>query len=168
MQEQQPVPQPAQPPLAQGQPLNPQGQAVPSAGRGLPALLQSDKVKQFILYCICGGMGVVSHLAVYYVALHFGLQYQLANALGYLSGTLLSFFLNRVITFGVVDKTGQRLLLFLLVAGCGYLASAGLLWLLVDIVKLPKFWALIPTLPVVVALQFGLNKKITFRTTRAG
>lgn len=123
----------------------------------------SEKLKQFILYCICGGTGVASHLALYYVALYFAMQYQLANALGYLCGTLVSFFLNRLITFGVVDKTGQRLLLFLLVAGSGYLASAALLWLLVDVVRLPKFWALVPTLPVVVALQFGLNRKFTFR-----
>lgn len=130
--------------------------------------LLSDKMIQFLLYCFCGGMGVLSHLAVYGMALRLGMEYQYANAVGYVCGTLLSFFLNRVITFGVVDKTGQRLMLFLMVAGCGYLASAALLWLLVDVAGMPRFWALLPTLPVVVALQFGLNKKLTFRTTQAG
>lgn len=140
----------------------------PQAMQPLVLKLLSDQMIQFLLYCFCGGMGVLSHLAVYGVALHLGLAYQFANALGYVCGTLLSFFLNRVITFGVVDKTGQRLMLFLLVALCGYLASAALLWLLVDVATMPRFWALLPTLPVVVALQFGLNKKLTFRTTQTG
>ena len=135
--------------------------------KSIRELMASPQLKQFVLYCFCGGMGVLSHLAVYTLALFCAVQYQVANALGYLAGTLLSFFLNRVITFGVVDKTSQRLLLFLMVAGCGYLASAALLWLLVDVAGLPKIWALIPTLPVVVALQFGLNRKITFRDSAA-
>jgi putative flippase GtrA len=119
---------------------------------------------QFFWYCVCGGSGVLSDVLLFRLLVGIGLNYQLANACGYLAGTLLSFFLNRVITFGVLDKTGQRLLVFLLVALCGYLASSLLLWLLVDVAQQDPFWAKLATLPLVVALQFGLNRKITFHT----
>jgi putative flippase GtrA len=119
---------------------------------------------QFFWYCVCGGSGVLTDVLLYRLLQTMGVDYQLANAAGYLAGTLLSFCLNRVITFGVRDKTGQRLALFLLVALCGYLASSLMLWGLVAGLGMDKFWAKLLTLPLVVALQFGLNRKITFRT----
>jgi putative flippase GtrA len=127
------------------------------------------RFKQFFLYCLCGGTGVMSHFLVFHASLglfaNSSLGYQIANTLGYLVGTLLSFVLNRVITFGVRDRAGKRLGLFVLVAACGYGVSSGLLWVLVEWAKLTPRWALVLSLPMVVVLQFGLNRKITFRTS---
>lgn len=123
--------------------------------------------RQFILYCLCGGTGVCTDMLVYYFAIQAGMGVQGANALGYMAGTLISFILNRVITFGVRDQAGKRLALFFMVAGLGYLASSCLLWLMVSGIGLDKFLAKALTLPLVVALQFGLNRKITFRTSVA-
>ena len=124
--------------------------------------------RQFILYCLCGGTGVMTDMLVYYFASHAGMGVQAANAMGYMAGTLISFVLNRVITFGVRDSAGKRLALFFMVAGLGYLASSTLLWLLVNGLTMDKFLAKALTLPLVVALQFGLNRKITFRTSAVG
>lgn len=117
---------------------------------------------QFLLYCICGGIGVTSDYLVYYAAITFGIWYQAANVLGYLTGTLVSFFLNRKITFAVHDQLVRRLAIFLGVAFVGFLASALLLWLLVDFMSIDAKIAKALTLPVVVALQFSLNRRITF------
>lgn len=117
---------------------------------------------QFFLYCLCGGLGVTTDYAVYYSALTFGLWYQGANVLGYLSGTLVSFFLNRKITFGVHDRIAQRLAIFLGVAAVGFSASALMLWLLVDVMTADAKIAKLLTLPVVVVVQFSLNRRITF------
>lgn len=116
----------------------------------------------FLLYCLCGGMGVATDFAVYYVALQLGAWYQGANVLGYASGTLVSFLLNRVVTFGVRDKVVQRLALFFAVAGVGFTASALMLWLLVDVLAMDAAVAKLLTLPVVVLVQFSLNRRITF------
>src|SRR5574343_125766 len=86
---------------------------------------------QFILYCLCGGLGVSSDYLVYHLSIGQGMWYQAANVLGYLTGTLVSFTLNRIITFRQRDRVLQRLALFLGVATVGYTASAVLLWLLV-------------------------------------
>jgi putative flippase GtrA len=118
---------------------------------------------QFLLYCLCGGIGVTTDYSIYYVALKFGIWYQSANVFGYVSGTVVSFFLNRIITFSVRDKMAQRLAMFLGVAAVGFSVSALMLWLLVDFIAVDAKIAKLFTLPVVVLLQFSLNRRITFR-----
>lgn len=121
--------------------------------------------QQFLLYCICGGSGVLCHAGMYYLFLKMGTDYTLANAIGYASGTLLSFILNRVITFNMRDQTARRFLLFAATAGLGFLASHGLLMLLVESLQISKMLALLPVIPTVVVLQFALNKRFAFQQT---
>jgi putative flippase GtrA len=121
---------------------------------------------QFILYCVCGGIGVLSDFSIYYLAVTLGVSYQIANGAGYLLGTLVSFALNRKITFNMQDQMTRRLTLFLGVAGIGFLASAALLWILIEIYTVDARIAKLTTLPVVVILQFSLNRWITFRQKR--
>ena len=118
---------------------------------------------QFLIYCLCGGLGVSADYAVYYLCLTGGVWYQYANGLGYLAGTLLSFSLNRIFTFAKRDRVLQRLGMFLTVAAVGFAASALILWLLVDLAGLDARWAKLITSPMVVVLQFGLNRRITFK-----
>lgn len=118
---------------------------------------------QFVLYCLCGGVGVTTDYFIYLSALTFGLWYQAANVLGYVSGTIVSFFLNRKITFNVKDKVGQRLMIFLGVAAVGFSASALMLWIMVDVMAVDARISKLITLPVVLIIQFSLNRRITFR-----
>ena len=105
-----------------------------------------------------------SDYACFYALFHqFKFSYQAANAVGYLTGTLISFALNRVFTFGMRDKPGARLIFFLATAAIGYAFSAALLWSMVDLFGLDARIAKLLTLPLVVVLQFTLNKRITFR-----
>lgn len=124
-------------------------------------------MQQFLLYCLCGGLGVSTDYAVFYLSVTAGLWYQGANVLGYLAGTLMSFALNRVFTFGMRDRTMQRLAMFLGVAAVGFAASAALLWLLVQGFQLDPRVAKLLTLPMVVVLQFTLNRRLTFQAARA-
>jgi putative flippase GtrA len=140
---------------------------------------------KFLLYCLCGGIGVSTDYLIYSLAVTMGFWYQSANILGYLSGTLISFFLNRKITFGVHNNLVRRLVIFLSVAVIGFLSSALLLWLMVDVIsvygeisklvilpgwfiqnsgadKLDAKIAKLLTLPIVVIIQFSLNRRITF------
>lgn len=117
---------------------------------------------QFLLYCLCGGIGVTTDYLIYYSALSFGLWYQAANVLGYFSGTLVSFFLNRKITFAVHDKVVSRLAIFLGVAAIGFSVSALMLWVLVDAMMFDAKIAKLLTLPVVVVIQFAMNRRLTF------
>lgn len=120
--------------------------------------------RQFILYCVIGVSGVTLDFLVYSLLLKTGtLQYQAANALGYTSGTLLSFFLNARFNFKVQDRLAARLLSFCLVAFLGWAASAGTLYLLVNRAGLGKYVSKLAALAIVVALQYNLNRLISFR-----
>jgi putative flippase GtrA len=123
-------------------------------------------MRQFILYCLCGGLGVSTDYLVFFLSVTAGLWYQGANLLGYLAGTLLSFALNRVLTFGMRDRVAQRLAMFLGVAAIGFGASAALLALLVDVFSVDPRIAKLLTLPMVVVLQFTLNRKLTFNAAQ--
>ncbi len=123
-------------------------------------------MRQFILYCFCGGLGVSTDYLVFFLSVSAGLWYQGANLLGYLAGTLLSFALNRVLTFGMRDRVAQRLAMFLGVATVGFGASAIMLWLLVQQVGVDARIAKLLTLPMVVVLQFTLNRRLTFNAAQ--
>jgi putative flippase GtrA len=118
---------------------------------------------QFLLYCLCGGIGVTTDYLVFYSALTFGFWYQAANVFGYLSGTLISFFLNRKITFRVQDKAAQRLAIFFGVAAIGFSASTLMLWVMVDFMIIDAKIAKLLTLPIVIVIQFSMNRRFTFR-----
>jgi putative flippase GtrA len=119
----------------------------------------------FLLYCICGGIGVSTDYVTFYLLVTAGAWYQSANIAGYIAGTLVSFALNRAFTFKMKDKVGRRLATFLLVGAIGYACSAILLWLLVKGAHLDPRLAKVVTLPLVVAVQYSLNRRFSFRTT---
>lgn len=117
---------------------------------------------QFLLYCMCGAMGVSIDYAIFWFSVQSGIWYQGANALGYLAGTLMSFSLNRIVTFDIRDQIMRRLAIFISIAALGFATSALLLWLLVELFNLNAHVAKLVTLPMVVILQYSLNRCITF------
>ncbi len=123
--------------------------------------------RQFILYCVIGGTGVTLDFLVYSALIGGAAwRYQYANAVGYASGTVLSFVLNARFNFKATDRVALRFLCFCTVALLGFAASASTLYLLVDRVSLNKYLAKLATILVVVILQYNLNRLISFRKTR--
>ena len=122
-----------------------------------------NDAKKFLLYCICGGLGVSSDLLTYNELLKLGINYQIANVAGYLMGTGISFILNALITFKVRSDLIKKCCLFFLVAAVGYLMSAIMLSVFVELVKMSALIAKITTLPIILVIQFLLNKHITFK-----
>ncbi len=120
--------------------------------------------KQFLLYCVIGFSGVALDFTVYSLLVKSRLlDYQGANAIGYASGTLLSFILNARFNFRVTDKIGLRLASFFGVAFLGWLVSAGLLHVLIDGHHFDKYASKFATLVVIVLLQYNLNRLLSFR-----
>lgn len=120
--------------------------------------------KQFLLYCVIGFSGVGLDFGIYSLLIKTRLlDYQAANAVGYASGTLLSFVLNAKVNFRVTDRIALRLLSFAGVAFVGWLASATTLHVLIGSLQWNKYIAKAGTLVVVVLLQYNLNRLISFR-----
>jgi len=119
--------------------------------------------KQFLLYCLIGASGVMLDFGIYLLLVQTKtLNYQAANAVGYTSGTLLSFILNSRFNFRVTDKIALRLASFFSIALSGWLLSAGLLQLLIGHYGLGKVISKLATLLIVVLLQYNLNRRISF------
>lgn len=122
--------------------------------------------RQFLLYCIIGVSGTMLDFSIYSVLLKTRLfDYQIANAISYASGTMLSFILNARFNFRVTDRIAQRLVCFFGVALLGWSISAGLLHLLIGDWGVNRYLAKIPTLVVVMLVQYNLNRWFSFRKT---
>lgn len=120
--------------------------------------------RQFLLYCVIGFSGVGLDFAVYSVLLNAGLaSYQMANGIGYLAGTLLSFTLNARFNYKVSDRLLARFASFALVSFLGWAISCGLLHLLVEHFAVNKYAAKAASLVLVVLLQYNLNRLVSFR-----
>ena len=120
--------------------------------------------RQFLLYCVIGASGVTLDFGIYSLLVKTRLlDYQAANAVGYSSGTLLSFILNARYNFRVTDKIPLRLISFFSIAFLGWLVSAGLLHLLIGRFDFDKYLSKFATLIVVVLLQYNLNRLLSFR-----
>ena len=117
---------------------------------------------QFLKYILFGGFGVVVDYFIFLLLINQGFFYQTANVGGYLSGTVVSFLLNRKLTFNILDKAFYRFIIFTGVAFLGYLLSAVLLFILVENAFLDTKSAKLLTLPIIAIFQFTINRKITF------
>jgi len=122
--------------------------------------------RQFLLYCVIGSLGSTLDFCIYSQLVHSGLaHYQAANAVGYASGTLLSFTLNAWLNFRITDRIALRLARFLGVGMLGWLVSSGLLYVLIGAWGLNKYAAKLAALGVIVILQYNLNRLVSFRKT---
>jgi putative flippase GtrA len=120
--------------------------------------------KQFLLNCLIGGSGTALTCLIYALLVKHQ-TVQVANAIGYAAGTLLSFVLNAWFNFRVSDKIAQRLTAFFGVAFLGWLASAGLLYVLVGQWHWNALYAYVVVILAVVLLQYNLNRIFSFRKT---
>jgi putative flippase GtrA len=124
--------------------------------------------RQFALYCVIGVTGVTLDFLVYSLLVrHANLNVQAANAIGYSSGTVLSFVLNSRLNFKTRDWIPLRFLSFCMVAFLGWSASAGTLALLINRYGCNKYVAKALTTFVVVLVQYTLNRAISFRQSRS-
>lgn len=122
--------------------------------------------RRFVLYCIIGLTGTTLDFCLYSALVKWtGVHYQIANAIGYASGTVLSFTLNVLFNFKTRDWLPLRFLSFCGVAFLGWASSAGVLFVTVARLGLDKYLAKLVTMVVAVLLQYNLNRLLSFRKT---
>ena len=128
------------------------------------ALLWLETRRQFIMYCLIGASGAMLDFLVYSLLVkETQLHYEVANAISYASGTVLSFFLNAHFNFKTRDALPLRFLSFCGVALLGWAVSAGILFVTVDRLHWDRYLAKLATIGVIVLLQYNLNRLISFK-----
>ncbi|MCI8514227.1 MAG: GtrA family protein [Lachnospiraceae bacterium] len=122
---------------------------------------------QFIEFGIVGVLNTAISLITYYICIHFGMHYLLANTMGFIFGTANAYLWNSKIVFKKkeeenrsVIKTGTKVFL---VYGFSYLLSTLLLALWVDVFGIPEKAAPIINVFITTPLNFLMNKFWAFR-----
>jgi putative flippase GtrA len=128
------------------------------------AFLWLETRRQFIIYCLIGASGALLDFLVYSLLVkETQLHYEIANAIGYAAGTVLSFFLNAHFNFKTRNALSLRFLSFCGVALLGWALSAGILYVAVEHLGWDKYLAKLSTIVAVVLLQYNLNRLISFK-----
>ena len=138
------------------------GRALTGKGQ-TPGPPSGGLARQALLYGLIGGGCAALDGGVFALLHNMGLGVYGANAISVHCGILCSFFLNRRFNFRRTDRAGSRFARFYGVGLLGLLLSQGLLWAGTQILCLPALWAKGGAVALVAALQFVLNRTVTFR-----
>lgn len=127
------------------------------------ARIAKREFRSVFFYSLAGASGVLFDFIIFLVFLSAGASAFSANAVGYVSGTALSFTLNSRFVFHVPQFELKRLLSFFIVAIVSAILSSLVLAALVDSssfnILILKTVVMLPFL----AAQYVLNRLITFR-----
>ena len=126
-------------------------------------------LKQFISFGLVGGCNTVLNLLIFWFCIHHGLDYLLANVVGFIITVAISYILNNMITFR--EKT--PFLQWSLIALCkvylsyfstGIVLNSILLCFWKEIVGVDLFVAPILNLFLTIPLNFFINKHWAYRS----
>ncbi|MDR0784844.1 MAG: GtrA family protein [Treponema sp.] len=119
-------------------------------------------LRQVVLYGVFGCLSAFVDILIFSLLSGF-LNVNLANFISVHCGILCSFLLNTFFTFKVKDKIKRRIAIFFCVGYLGLLLSMLILWVGVDKIGFDKMPVKIVSVFIVAAVQFLLNKFITYR-----
>jgi len=119
-------------------------------------------IRQIILYGIIGGVSAFLDFLLFTLMYkQFGMNEYLANGISVHAGIATSFILNRKFNFKKTDRVLFRAVSFYLTGLFGLVLSQGLLWV-GGVLSLPVVMVKFVSIFIVAAVQFVINKLITF------
>ncbi len=138
-------------------------EAVPAARAEERAAERRRTLRQLIRYTLIGGSGVALDL-VAFLLLHnwAGMHEQLANPISTTLGITNNFVLNALFTFERRDRIVVRFLRFYAVGLTGIVLTYLLFLVFTDALGIDANIVKAGSLPLVLALQFALNRKWSF------
>jgi putative flippase GtrA len=126
-----------------------------------------NKFEKIILYGIIGGIAVVIDVGIFWLLTsNTNMPTLAANALSVGIAMVYSFLTNAFFNFRETKGLLKRFILFTLVTAFGYVISSLMLYVLSDLWGWDKVVVKNLSLPVVFVVQFILNSRITFKTTK--
>ncbi len=126
----------------------------------------SKKVKaQFVGFVIAGGVATVVNYGLFLVLFRLNVNFLLAASIGYLSGIVLSFTLNRVIVYGSRQNIAIEFVRYFLAYLIALAAQLGALGLLVAAGLAPELANAVAIVSVVI-LNFFVVRRFVFASNR--
>lgn len=123
---------------------------------------QKDKAdffnKRFVIFLFCGGLNtIVTYLL--YLLLSCMVHYQVAYLIAYITGIVLAYGLNLRFVFNA-QSTLRKIISYPIIYGIQYLLGAGLMFLLLSVLRLPNVLAPLIVIVLLMPVSYCLNKKI--------
>ena len=130
-------------------------------------LFKREVGKQFIKFCLIGLESTVLNYLIFLILLHFlFVNYLIASAIGFISGTIFGFFFNKLWTFESKRKSkveiGPYFLVYLFSLGVGLLA----LKFIVSFMDIKPIIANVPVLVLTTIINFFGTKILVFKNKK--
>ena len=123
-----------------------------------------ELAKQFLKFGIVGISNTAIYLAVYYLLLSIGVNYLIANCVGFVVSVINAYFWNNKYVFSQSSsKPTQTFIKVFVSYGSTFLLSTGLLYVLVQLLGVSDVIAPLLILVITVPLNFLLNKFWAFK-----
>jgi putative flippase GtrA len=123
-------------------------------------------MKQLIKFLVVGALNTLLGYAVIFACMYLlGLSALLSNVIGYAFGLVLSYVLNRKVTFQSTSKSKAEVFRFLLVFLIAYFANFFVLLMLINVWKFHEGGSQLVAGVVYVLFSFVLNKYYVFYRT---
>lgn len=118
---------------------------------------------QFLKFIGVGVMNTAISLSIIYAGMAFGLNYKMANIIGYIAGMINSFIWNKKWVFGSKNNVVKELFWFSVSFAICYAIQYTLLLLMVDQWQWNSYLAQLFAMGAYTVSNFILNRLITFR-----
>lgn len=123
--------------------------------------------KEFIKYCISGGMGAAIQVGATSLLVHrFSVYYLIAATIAYILSLCVSFLLQRYWTFADMNHTHKlhvMSVIYALISLVGLGLNTFLLYMFVEIMHISLLPAQIISIGIVALTSFALNRTLTFK-----
>lgn len=121
-------------------------------------------IKQFIKFGIVGLSNTLISLAVYYTLVYFGVQYIVANTLGFIISVINAYYWNNKYVFKKSNESNLKSMIKTFISyGTTFVLSTILLVMMVDYLNISQNIAPILNLVITIPLNFLLNKFWAFK-----
>ncbi len=121
-------------------------------------------IKQFLKFGIVGVSNTLISLGVYYLLYFIGVNYLIANTMGFIISVLNSYYWNNRYVFKKTQKGHLKPLMKTFMSyGLTFLLSTGLLFLMVNYLGISKVVAPIIAIIITIPINFLMNKLWAFK-----
>jgi putative flippase GtrA len=117
----------------------------------------------FLIFCCIGVLNTLVNYSIFlYLIIYMGFSYLHAGSLGFLSGAITGFFLNRKFTFknSIKISTGLSTYLFLQL-GC-LIVNSCIQFIVVEYFSVPSKLSQLPAITVTLFLNYIISKEFIF------
>lgn len=118
--------------------------------------------KQFLKFSVIGVLNTAITFITYTLLVHFQINTIISNSIGYILGTVNSYFFNNYWVFKAKDKSKEVFTKFIIVNIITLCVSNGLLIYITERMMVEKILAQAFVIPVTTVFNFLLNKFWTF------